>query len=212
MIRGNLDPEIRVPSWVREELVRNAGMAEQQARSEQDLRGDLNRRAWAETKGSLVNPVIQRVFAGLSTLGLRFGVEMRAPLLDRRVVEFALARPRNERASQGAVKHLLRAAAEGLLPASVLLPRPRKTGVLTDYFSQSFRADRDGVVSAAFAQPILAELGIVDARQVRRAWEDYRSGRDADGGRLYVAFQTELWLRARAGKGSPICVRNGRQG
>jgi asparagine synthase (glutamine-hydrolysing) len=202
-IRGYDRPDMDFPSWIREDFAQSAGLADEQRRREQALRGGLHPRAWAETKGSLVNPVIQRVAAAMTTLGLEFGVELRAPLLDRRVVEFALSRPRRERASRAAVKHLLRRAADGLLPPNVLLPRPRKTGVLTGYFADSFRGDQDGIVTAAFRDPILGDLGIIDPGRTRQSWIEYRDGRTNDGGRLFVAFQTELWLAARAGKRLP---------
>lgn len=200
-IRRDRRVDMAPPSWLRQDFVRRNAIVERQQQKEWELRNGMNRRAWAETKGSLANPVIPRVGAAFSALGLEHGVEPRAPLLDRRIVEFALARPREERASGGAVKHLLRRAANGLLPPRILLPRGRKTGVLTGYFARSFRADPHGVVAWAFEEPILAELGIVDAESLRRAWLDYQSGtgpESGSGGHLFVALQTELWLRARS--------------
>jgi asparagine synthetase B (glutamine-hydrolysing) len=187
---------------MRQDFVRRHGIVERQQQKEWELRNGLNRRAWAETRGALDNPIVPRIGAAFSALGLEYGVEMRAPLLDRRVVEFALGRPRSERASMGAVKHLLRRAAEGSLPPSVLRPRPRKTGVLTEYFARSFRADPEGIVTQTFADPILAQLGIVDGEALRAAWRDYRCGSGperAAGGFMFFALQTELWLRAHTG-------------
>jgi asparagine synthetase B (glutamine-hydrolysing) len=179
-------------------------MLERERQVERDGRNAFNGRAWAETKGSIVNPLIPRVAAAFSALGLEHGVEPRAPLFDRRIVEFSLARPRGERASMGGVKHLLRRAADGLLPASVLLPRPRKTGVLSGYFARSLREDREGSVTRAFTDPVLAQLNIIDADALKRAWTDYRAGVGPGsdrGGQLFTAFQTELWLRARTAVG-----------
>jgi asparagine synthase (glutamine-hydrolysing) len=130
-------------------------------------------------------------------MALEQGVELRAPLLDQRVVRFALRRPRRERASAGAVKHLLRQSARTLLPASVLAPRAAKTGVLTGYFARSFRGDPDGVVTDAFSQSILADRGIVDAAALQHAWREYKSGGGGGSAYLFVAFLTEMWLRAR---------------
>jgi asparagine synthase (glutamine-hydrolysing) len=127
-------------------------------------------------------------------------VELRAPLLDRRIVEFALRRPRNERASGGAVKHLLRRTARDLLPPSVLAPRTAKTGVLTDYFARSFRADPNDLVTDVFSRSILAERGIVDGAAMQQAWREYKTRGVGGGGHLFVAFQTELWLDARSRK------------
>jgi asparagine synthetase B (glutamine-hydrolysing) len=158
---------------------------------------DAGGHASAETRRSLGNPTIPRVLAGLSGMALEQGIELRAPLLDRRVVEFALRRPRRERASAGAVKHLLRNSARTLLPASVLGPRAEKTGVLTGYFSRSLRGDPENVVTDAFSQSILADRGIVDGATLQHAWREYKGRGGGGGAYLYVAFMTEMWLRAR---------------
>jgi asparagine synthase (glutamine-hydrolysing) len=134
--------------------------------------------------------------AVLSSLGLEHGVELRAPLLDRRLVDFALRRPRAERASAGAVKHLLRRSARGLLPPSVLAPRPHKTGVLTGYFQRSFRADPDGLVSDVFASSMLARRRIVDGDALQKVWRAYKQNGGGLGGQLFMTFQVEVWLTA----------------
>jgi asparagine synthase (glutamine-hydrolysing) len=145
-----------------------------------------------------LNSVIPRVLASLSGFALEHSVELRAPLLDRRVVEFACRRPRSERTSGGAVKHLLRHAAKDLLPPNVLEPRKEKTGVLTGYFARSFRSDPDGIVTAAFSKPRLAEMGIIDAAALQQSWQQYKARGTGASGHLFVVFQTELWLSARA--------------
>ena len=124
-------------------------------------------------------------------------MEVRAPLLDRRVVELALHRPRSERASGGAVKHLLRRAARDFLPESITAPRRgAKTGALSSYFATGFRSDPDGIVTRTLEKPVLAELGLVDAATLQQAWRAYRNG-SGGGGELFLAFQVELWLSAR---------------
>ena len=194
--RGRLSPGIALPTWMSREFVERHALERRQAEAEASLAAEGGGRAAAETRRSLGNPTIPRVLAGFSALGLEHGVELRAPLLDRRLVEFAARRPRSERASRGAVKHLLRRTAAELLPPSVLAPRPQKTGVLTGYFARWFRADPDGTVSDAFASSRLAELGIVDGAAMQQAWHEYKSRGTGGGGHLFVAFQTETWLRA----------------
>jgi asparagine synthase (glutamine-hydrolysing) len=141
---------------------------------------------------------VPRVATGFSAFGLEHGIELRAPLLDRRIVEFAARRPRHERASAGAVKHLLRHSAREFLPSHVLAPRKAKTGVLTDYFARSFRADPNAQVSDVFSRSILAERGIVDGAAMQQAWHEYKTRGVGSGGHLFIAFQIELWLSVRA--------------
>lgn len=195
--RGRSTPTIAFPAWLSREFVVRQSLNERQAAAEHALASGGGGYAAAETRRSLGNPTIPRVLAGFSALALEHGVELRAPLLDRRIVEFALRRPRAERASAGAVKHLLRQAARGVLPPSVLAPRPVKTGVLTDYFARSFRSDAGGLVSDAFSRSVLAERGIVDGAALQHAWREYKTRGVGGGGHLFVAFQTEMWLSAR---------------
>lgn len=195
--RGPRRPEIAFPAWLRPDFVRRHRLEARQLEAEAALAAEGGGRAGAETRRSLANPTTQRVLTGFSALGLEHSVELRAPLLDRRIVEFAAARPRSERASDGAVKHLLRRTARDLLPPSILAPRTHKTGVLTGYFARSFRADPGDVVSDAFAASMLAELGIVDGAVMQQSWREYQAGRGGGGGHLFVAFQLELWLKAR---------------
>jgi asparagine synthase (glutamine-hydrolysing) len=191
-------PKMKVPAWMQREFVERheieARGADVEARFATGARG----RAGAETIASLANAIVPRVLSGLSALALDHSMELRAPLLDQRVVEFALRRPRAERASDGAVKHVLREAGRGVVPASVLAPRGGvKTGALTGYFERGFRSDPDGIVSGAFSAPLLAALGIVDAGALQQAWRQYKSRDGGGGSELFLAFQVELWLRAR---------------
>ena len=196
--RGLERPTIAFPSWMNRDFVRAHGLDTRQARAEAALAAGEGGRFGAENKRSLLNSVIPRVLASLSGFALERGVELRAPLLDYRVVEFACRRPRSERASGGEVKHLLRRAAKDLLPASVLAPRKEKTGVLTGYFARSFRSDPDGIVSDALGHSRLAEMGIIDAAALQQSWQEYKTRGAGSGGHLFVAFQVELWLSARA--------------
>ena len=195
--RGLDRPTIAFPSWMNREFIRAHGLDTRQARAEAALSAGGGGRSAAETRRSLLNSVVPRVLASLSGFALERGVELRAPLLDRRVVDFACRRPRRERASGGAVKHLLRQAAADLLPPSVLAPRKDKTGVLTGYFGRSFRSDPDGIVSDTFARSRLVDMGIVDAAALQQSWQEYKNRGVGASAHLFVVFQTELWLDAR---------------
>jgi asparagine synthase (glutamine-hydrolysing) len=194
--RGRRQELFGMPDWLDRRLVRAHDIDGNHANVEASFAAGGGR-AGAETRRSVSNPATPRIAAALNALALEHGVELRVPLFDRRLVEFAFSRPRTERASLGAVKHLLRKSAEGLVPARVLEPRKSRTGGLTSYFAKSFRADADGIVTASFERSRLATLGIVDDAALQQAWRDYKVRGVGGGGHLVVAFQTELWLRAR---------------
>jgi asparagine synthase (glutamine-hydrolysing) len=184
--------------WLRADFVARHSIDVRHAEAGAVLARGPGGEAALETRRSLENPTVPRVLTGMSGFALEHGVEMRAPLLDHRIVDFAQRRPRSERASNGAVKHLLRRTARDLLPPGVLAPRTSRTGVLTGYFARSFRADPDGLVSDAFARPILAERGVIDGAMLQQSWHDYKTNGSGLGAYLFVVLQVELWLRARA--------------
>ncbi len=83
---------------------------------------------------------------------LQEGVEARSPLLDRRVVEFALARPVAERTDGVETKILLRRAMAGLLPESVLAPRSRRTGSTAGFSRRRMREAYPALLQRLFSE------------------------------------------------------------
>jgi asparagine synthase (glutamine-hydrolysing) len=201
-LRGNTIADFPLPGWLDAGFIARHAIDARHAEANAEFAGGGE--AAHETRRSLGNPIVPRVLTGLSAMGLEYGVDMRAPLFDRRIVEFALTRPRRERASGAAVKHLLRRAARTVLPPSVLTPRGRRTGALTDYFNRSFRQDPDGLVSDVFSRSVLAELGIVDGTALQQAWHRYKTSGSGLSTHLFFTFQTETWLSTRVRPSVPM--------
>lgn len=65
------------------------------------------------------SPLVSHAFETLNKLAAASGVEARFPFWDRRLVEFCLALPSEEKLSQGWSRHILRRAMEGILPREV---------------------------------------------------------------------------------------------
>jgi asparagine synthase (glutamine-hydrolysing) len=152
-----------------------------------------------ETRFYLSHQFFARVNSRLAAFALDHNVEIRSPLLDQRVVRFALSRPREERNSAGDIKRTLRAAMRGLLPESVLGPRRGKTGTLTSYFAQHMRTDGLSRLSEILPAPALAEAGIIDPHTLTREVARYREQGAAYpfAESLFCTLQAEIWLRAR---------------
>lgn len=151
-----------------------------------------------ETHWYLANPYFPFVFGEVTAIALDEGVELRSPLYDRRIVEFAVRRPREERSSGTETKLLLRAAMRDLLPESVLAPRDTRTGVTAGYFRRVMSTAFPPIAAEVFAAPLLRELGIVDVERLHAAVERYgRTGDQNLGVLLTFTLQAELWARAR---------------
>ena len=188
-----------LPPWIRADFVRRSGLRQ---RERQHLpQPKLGHNAQAEMLWFLTCPFFARGFSIITAVALAEGVELRSPLYDRRLVEFALGRPREERSSGRETKRLLRRAMNGLLPPHVLAPRPFRTGVTSGYSHRQMRAHYPALFYNLFRSPLLlAEMGIVDPGALRRSVDAYLGGGDRSlRVALFYTLQTELWLRTRSG-------------
>lgn len=190
-----------VPPWIDRGFARRHGLRARERAHNPRPRGAGP--AQTEAHWYLTAPYFPRAYGLVSAFALEMGVELRSPLLDRRVVEFAAARPREERNAGRETKRLLRASMRGLLPDAVLAPRDTRTGTLDGHFAAGMRSEFPALAAEAFRAPRLAELGIVDPAALRAACGTY--ARTADGSLGFALAQTlhvELWLRARERAGA----------
>jgi hypothetical protein len=153
------------------------------------------------------------VFGHVSAFALDEGVEIRSPLYDKRVIEFALTRPRWERSSGRETKRLLRAAVRGLLPEEVLAPRPARTGVTGGFFTRSMREHFPRLCEELRRRSVLAENGMIDAYEFQQSAAAYLRGATSEqvGINLFFTLQAEHWLRARMHENS-FAASDGRGG
>jgi asparagine synthetase B (glutamine-hydrolysing) len=186
----------RQPSWwISSTLLESSGAIARDAAAVPPLpRGN---RVLAETHAYLTFPFFGRVLGSLRGFALEEGVELRSPLLDDRVVRFAVRRPWSERSDGRETKILLRHAMRGLVPAAVLAPRSHRTGVTSAYFLRQLRGTARPFIEAALTDPLLATLGIIDAKRLRSAWSHVMRSDDDDlGARVLFTLQAEWWTRA----------------
>jgi asparagine synthase (glutamine-hydrolysing) len=121
-------------------------------------------------------------------LSARLELEERSPLVDRRVIEFALALPETQRWRHDQPKFILRQAMRGLLPESI---RQRRTKA---EFSHTFADTLQAYGRTQFFDSLVTErLGWVDGEEVRalhrRLTELY-----AQGDERYVRYTWPLWM------------------
>jgi len=156
-----------------------------------------------ETAWYLSHQYFPRVFGVTSTFAREEGVEIRSPLYDRRIIEFALSRPREERSAGSETKRLLRASMRGLLPDSILQTRAKRTGETGGYFTRSMRQQLPALVDPVFEHSLLAQAGVIDATLFRQAVAEYARGVQSNfAASLYFTLQAELWLRSHIASGT----------
>jgi asparagine synthase (glutamine-hydrolysing) len=118
----------------------------------------------------------------------RSGLDLRHPLSDRRVVEFALAIPERQRRRGAVRKHVLREAMRDLLPDSIRLRKSKSD--FSHLFAETLLLPEARARMEALRP---AERGWVDAEKIG---EDYREMRRLHGAGdpAYAARAWPLWM------------------
>ena len=116
-----------------------------------------------------------------------FGHELSAPLLDRRLAEFAMAIPEEQRWSGRDTKRVLRAAMAGILPEDIRMRR-RKSDPGAVVFAELERMHHQG----AFARMELADAGVLDGAAVGSMYQEMVR-LFADGQVRYKVLAYRLW-------------------
>jgi len=185
-----------VPSWIAAPFARRTALAER-------LRHD----PVPDRLPSVARyDIVQQYRSGLDTTinegveraSAEAGIENRHPFLDRRLVEFMIALPDEQRWHRGETKCVLRRAMTGLLPESV-----RQRQDKTD-FAGLFIDAIDALDGEAFYNDLeLARLGWVDAGEVVTMYRRMRSNVglgwraiDEDAWALWAIAGIEIWARS----------------
>jgi asparagine synthase (glutamine-hydrolysing) len=127
-------------------------------------------------------------------------LDVRYPFLYRPLVEFAMRLPAEFCARPQARKWVLREAMCGILP-ELVRQRVGKGGP-TDVLVRSLSAQRS-YLEFLTCDPLLAELGVIDADELKASFVAASSGRDAPEGiatLLQSTLMVEAWLRIKSGR------------
>jgi asparagine synthase (glutamine-hydrolysing) len=183
--------------WVPERFVRDHGLRERDLAVLNELVGDTH--AQSENLAFVTLPALAWGGAYMRGVLLREGVEARSPLLDPRVIDFALRRPVADRVSEAETKILLRTAVKGWVPDEVLASRRFRTGVTSGYSRRRMAESYPALLDRLFSQSLrVADLGIVDPTALRMAADDWRAGRgDHFRTELFNTMRVEFWLRGQ---------------
>jgi len=151
-------------------------------------RSVLQRAQYADLKIYLANDVLVKV----DRMSMVHGLEVRCPLLDRRIVEFAFRVPTETKMPRLRPKYLLRQLAYRRLPAEVTsAPKHGFTAPVGKWIggdsADAFRSDVFGPQS--FVSTAL------DAGVVRRLFDEHVSGRAEHSYALWAIWALERWSR-----------------
>lgn len=120
------------------------------------------------------------------------GLEVRAPLLDHRIVEFAATLPAGMKLRRLTGKVLLRRVARSLLPASILTRRKMGFGVPIDRW---LRCELREMVHDLLLDARARARGLLRSGEVARLLREHAAGVGGHHARLWALLVLELWHR-----------------
>ena len=151
----------------------------------------VQRAEYADLKVYLANDVLVKV----DRMSMQHSLEVRCPLLDRRLVELAFRLPQRIKRAHVRGKHLLkRVAASRLPPALLRAPKRGFTAPIGEWIR--------GPLADRFATEVISGRGhiegLVDVSVVRRAFDEHRRGAADHWYLLWAIWVLERWAAGQS--------------
>ena len=126
-----------------------------------------------------------------------FSSENRYPFFDRRLVEFSIALPVEQRWNKEGPKAILRCAMKGILPESVKNRKDKAN--FTFILDHELKKRQANKLYELFRSPILAHLGIVHKERLQELLKNYRQTSPTydNVNNMVVMIWLELWSRSQ---------------
>lgn len=120
------------------------------------------------------------------------GLEVRCPILDRRVVEIAMSLPGDIRIKGNVTKWALKQSLRGLLPDEIIDRRKKGFEVPLDAW---FRDPLRDALNDFLTDSTAASRGIFNQSEVKKLLKEHQDGASKHGHKLWSLLSVELWHR-----------------
>ncbi len=148
----------------------------------------LNQILYVDTKTYLPNDILVKV----DRMTMASSLEVRSPLLDHKIIEFAASLPPSLKYHRTTSKYLLKRHLQRRLPSSLV--HRRKMGFSIP-LAQWLRDDlRDSSADLLFSSRAIAR-GYFELNQLRHLWDQHQRGQRDHSHRLWALMVLELWHR-----------------
>jgi asparagine synthase (glutamine-hydrolysing) len=132
-------------------------------------------------------------FESVEKLSARYGVECRFPFADRRLTEFCLALPGDQKLRNGWDRWILRRGMQGILPEKVRWRKDK--GDLEPNFHRGFLAHESGRMNDLFSEGFDHIAPFFNREELRALHNKYLQRRKGDSvDPLWMAIHLSLWL------------------
>lgn len=151
----------------------------------------VTRMLYTDLKTYLPDDILVKV----DRMSMAHSLEVRAPFLDYRIIEFAASLPSRFKIRGNDKKILLRKTFSRLLPEAILNRRKQGFSVpLDSWFRHELKAYAEQVL---FGSPALADLLSIDG--VNKIWQDHQQKKLDQGTMLWSLLMLALWQREYLG-------------
>ena len=151
-----------------------------------DTDNHLSKILYTDLKTYLPGDILVKV----DRMSMAHSLEVRAPILDHRVIEFAASIPHHLKYHRGDKKYILKHALKRKLPDSILYRKKMGFSVpLADWFRNEIRNDARQVLLSENSE--LADF--FHMRTIQDVWEAHQSGRRNCGAVLWSLYMFGLW-------------------
>jgi asparagine synthase (glutamine-hydrolysing) len=134
------------------------------------------------------------VLTKVDRMSMANSLEVRVPILDHRIVEFACTVPFHLKYRRGISKRLVKRAFRGILPEAILAQRKRGFSIPIDRW---FRGPLAAHFRDAVLGPESAASEFIDTTAAGRLFDAHVSGRVNRGHHLWTILMLEHWLNYR---------------
>jgi len=187
-------PRATLPDWLEPGLVEETGLRA-------DFESFYSPATWGKTAAEAIRSSIEaigsvgRAVGFFDRLGHRYGIDVRHPFLDAKLIDCVLSLPPETLYAAGESKLPLRRRLTQLPPS--IRTRRQKTHfrAFTDHRLRG--ADRTALLDLLSPAVALAELDLVNPTRLTNAVEAYLDGsNEVPGGVIFFTASTEQWLRS----------------
>ena len=185
---------LAIPSWINKAALEKSGVIEL-----------LRQRAFGTRFASTARETVYKCFVDgwnvhqaypmVEHLGAYFGIESRYPFLDRRLIEFMVAVPWEQRWQGGLAKAILRKSMVGILPEKI---RKRSDkAVFTSIIEKELQGRQAEKADKLLGSSALGDFGLVHSAELLRAFQASRArGPGFIGRKVWESvFRLELLCR-----------------
>ena len=199
--RRHLLREDPIGPWIRPEFARRTHLAERISRSLPRVFRDHYRQNCYEVLHYDIRSVTLPVH---EALGGWLGVDTRFPILDRRIVEYMFAVPREQKIQGGRGRILQKRAMRGIVPEIVLEEHLKKD--FNPVMARQQRVYFEREIARVLAQPRLLSEDYVDWPRVRSIYRDFLDRGAKSWYPFFYALNLEWWLERTVRSGRRAAV------